>query len=201
MRSFANIVARLVLWASAAAVLFPILWVVLTAFKPAEISQALPPVWDFRPTLDNFHNVLVGATYTSQSFGVLIVHSFVVTFASGRSPRMVRPRVRRLGSFMPCPFDESPVSIAHGSGVVTPVGRATVRTTVWQVGRRAESLATFCMPGRRDGVPPHPRCRPPRRPRRAPPSQRPRRERACGGVWRARPCSRARGASRCGDRG
>ena len=82
MRSLANIFARLVLWASAVAVLFPILWVVLTAFKPADISQALPPVWNFRPTLENFRNVLVGSTYTSQSFGVLIVHSFVVTFAA-----------------------------------------------------------------------------------------------------------------------
>ena len=45
------------------------------------------------------------------------------------------------------------VPIAHGSGAQTnaPVGGATVRTTVWQVGHRAESLATFFMPGRRNG--------------------------------------------------
>ena len=34
--------------------LFPILWVVLTSIKPADISQALPPVWSFTPTLDNY---------------------------------------------------------------------------------------------------------------------------------------------------
>ena len=65
-----------------AIVLFPIFWVVLTSFKPAEISQALPPVWDFTPTLQNYRDVLTGNTYTSQVFGALIVHSFIVTVAS-----------------------------------------------------------------------------------------------------------------------
>src|ERR1700710_1868153 len=80
--SLANTLARFVLWSALAAMLFPLMWVLLTSFKPAEISQALPPVWDFTPTLQNYRDVLVGATYTSQAFGVLIVHSFVVTVAS-----------------------------------------------------------------------------------------------------------------------
>jgi ABC-type glycerol-3-phosphate transport system permease component len=82
MRSLANLVARLVLWSAMAAVLFPILWVLLTSFKPSAISQELPPVWDFAPTLQNYRDVLTGATYTSQAFGVLIIHSFIVTVAA-----------------------------------------------------------------------------------------------------------------------
>jgi ABC-type glycerol-3-phosphate transport system permease component len=82
MKSLSNAIARLVLWSTLATILFPIVWVLLTSFKPAEISQELPPVWDFTPTLKNYRDVLIGATYTSQAFGVLIVHSFIVTFAS-----------------------------------------------------------------------------------------------------------------------
>jgi ABC-type glycerol-3-phosphate transport system permease component len=82
MRSLGNVLARLVLWSAMAAVLFPILWVLLTSIKPSEISQALPPIWDFTPTLQNYRDVLTGATYTSQVFGVLIIHSFIVTVAS-----------------------------------------------------------------------------------------------------------------------
>ena len=82
MRSLGNVLARLVLWSAMAAVLFPILWVLLTSIKPSEISQALPPIWYFTPTLQNYRDVLTGATYTSQIFGVLIIHSFIVTVAS-----------------------------------------------------------------------------------------------------------------------
>jgi ABC-type glycerol-3-phosphate transport system permease component len=73
---------RIALWALLLLTLFPILWVVLTSIKPADISQALPPVWSFRPTLSNYRDVLGGNTYTSQSFSVLLVHSAVVTIAS-----------------------------------------------------------------------------------------------------------------------
>ncbi len=82
MRSLGNVLARLVLWSAMVAVLFPILWTLLTSLKPSEISQALPPVWSFTPTFQNYRGVLTGATYTSQVFGVLIVHSFIVTVAS-----------------------------------------------------------------------------------------------------------------------
>ncbi len=73
---------RLVLWALLLITMFPLLWVVLTSIKPADISQALPPVWHFHPTLANYRNVLGGNTYTSQSFSVLLIHSAVVTVAA-----------------------------------------------------------------------------------------------------------------------
>jgi ABC-type glycerol-3-phosphate transport system permease component len=82
MKSLATVIARLALWSALAITLFPILWMLLTSFKPPEISQALPPVWDFAPTWQNYRDVLTGNTYTSQVFGVLIIHTVVVTFAS-----------------------------------------------------------------------------------------------------------------------
>lgn len=82
MKSLWLVIARLALWSALVAAMFPLLWVFLTSFKPAEISQALPPVWDFRPTLQNYRDVMTGNTYTSQVFGVLIIHSFIVTVAS-----------------------------------------------------------------------------------------------------------------------
>ena len=82
MKSLALLVARLVLWSALAATMFPLFWVFLTSFKPPEISQALPPVWNFTPTLQNYRDVMTGNTYTSQAFGVLIIHSFIVTLAS-----------------------------------------------------------------------------------------------------------------------
>ena len=78
----ANGLLRLLLWGSVAVVLFPVLWVVLTSIKPPELSQALPPVWDFTPTLQSYRNVLGGNTYTSQAFGTLMAHSFIVTVSS-----------------------------------------------------------------------------------------------------------------------
>ena len=81
-RLLANGLFRLLLWGTVATVLFPVFWVVLTSIKPPELSQALPPVWDFTPTLQSYRDVLGGNTYTSQAFGTLMGHSLVVTVAS-----------------------------------------------------------------------------------------------------------------------
>ena len=81
-RLLADALFRLLLWGVVIAALFPVIWVVLTSIKPPELSQALPPVWDFPPTLQNYRDVLGGNTYTSQPFGTLLVHSFVVTVVS-----------------------------------------------------------------------------------------------------------------------
>ena len=41
----------------------PLFWVLLTSFEPPEISQALPPVWNFTPTWQNYRDVMTGNTY------------------------------------------------------------------------------------------------------------------------------------------
>jgi ABC-type glycerol-3-phosphate transport system permease component len=82
MRVFAPTLLRIVLWAVLMASLFPLVWMVITSIKPADASQMLPPVWIFRPTLSNFVSVLSGQTYASQDFGVLLLHSLVITVCS-----------------------------------------------------------------------------------------------------------------------
>jgi multiple sugar transport system permease protein len=49
-------------WAVAATIVslvyfFPVLWIILTAFKTYNDALAVPPVWFFTPTLDNFVSV------------------------------------------------------------------------------------------------------------------------------------------------
>jgi ABC-type glycerol-3-phosphate transport system permease component len=79
VRTPSLVLVRVLAWVAAIATLFPMLWIVLTSIKPSEISQALPPVWNFMPTLRNYADVLTGNTYTSQVFGKLLLHSVVVT--------------------------------------------------------------------------------------------------------------------------
>ncbi len=82
MRIIGPILARIVLWAILLLMLFPIAWMVLTSIKPGSMGEILPPVWVFTPTLENYAAVLSGQTYTSQNFGILLIHSAIVTIAS-----------------------------------------------------------------------------------------------------------------------
>ena len=82
MRALTTGLFRAILWGSLLLILAPVGWVMLTSIKPTQISQALPPVWNFTPTLQNYFDVLGGNTYTSQHFGTLLLHSIVVTVAS-----------------------------------------------------------------------------------------------------------------------
>jgi multiple sugar transport system permease protein/sorbitol/mannitol transport system permease protein len=82
MRALTTGLFRVILWGSLLLILAPVGWVMLTSIKPTQISQALPPVWNFTPTLQNYFDVLGGNTYTSQHFGTLLLHSIVVTGAS-----------------------------------------------------------------------------------------------------------------------
>jgi multiple sugar transport system permease protein/sorbitol/mannitol transport system permease protein len=81
-RGIGKVAIRLALWAVIIVTLLPLLWLALTSFKPAELTQALPPVWSFSPTLRNYRDVLSGNTYTSEVFGILLLHTIIVTFAS-----------------------------------------------------------------------------------------------------------------------
>ena len=56
---------RIALWVALVAMLFPILWMIVTSIKPDAISQSLPPIWIFRPTFGNYDAVLTGKTYTA----------------------------------------------------------------------------------------------------------------------------------------
>ena len=41
---------------------FPIIWGLLTSFKAERDVLAYPPVWLFTPTLDNYREVMFGAS-------------------------------------------------------------------------------------------------------------------------------------------
>jgi multiple sugar transport system permease protein len=57
---------RIVLWAAAGALLavwaFPVIWGLLTSFKTERDVLAYPPVWLFKPTLDNYREVIFGTS-------------------------------------------------------------------------------------------------------------------------------------------
>ena len=62
------------------AVLFPIYWVVVTSFKTTRDAFAIPPVWLFEPTIENYRTVLANPTFLrafANSFAVSISASLL----------------------------------------------------------------------------------------------------------------------------
>lgn len=59
------------------AVLFPLYWVVVTSFKTTRDAFAIPPVWFFEPTLDNYRKVLANRTFLSA-----FANSFIASILS-----------------------------------------------------------------------------------------------------------------------
>lgn len=55
----------------------PIVYIFLTSFKEPELTFAIPPVWNFTPTLKNYEEVL-----SSTDFGKYFINSVVVALAS-----------------------------------------------------------------------------------------------------------------------
>ena len=53
--------------------LFPIVYLLITSFKPAELTFAIPPVWNFSPTLQNYYDVFAGGTFVKYFFNSLVV--------------------------------------------------------------------------------------------------------------------------------
>ncbi len=99
-RAGAAVGARLILWLYVCAALFPILWMVLSSFKPPDVVQAIPPIWSFTPTLQNYNDALNGTA----SMGTLITHSLAVavlttllTLATGLPAAYALTRVRFRG--------------------------------------------------------------------------------------------------------
>ena len=59
-------IRNLLLWTGAAMLLavwaFPVIWGLLTSFKTERDVLAYPPVWLFKPTLDNYREVMFGSS-------------------------------------------------------------------------------------------------------------------------------------------
>src|SRR3954465_6522222 len=66
---------------------FPVLWIILTAFKTYNDALAVPPKWLFTPTLENFTEVFfraysVGADTSNTGFGLFFFNSIFVSCTS-----------------------------------------------------------------------------------------------------------------------
>ena len=52
---------------------FPIFYLFITSFKPAALTFAVPPVWVFRPTLQNYSDVFAGGTFAKYFFNSVVI--------------------------------------------------------------------------------------------------------------------------------
>jgi len=53
--------------------LFPIVYLLITSFKPPDLTFAIPPVWVFTPTLQNYYDVFAGGTFIKYFLNSLTV--------------------------------------------------------------------------------------------------------------------------------
>ena len=65
---------------------FPVLWIILMAFKTHQDALATPPKWLFTPTLENFANIFYrvaaqGQEAMATGFGLYFLNSFVIALA------------------------------------------------------------------------------------------------------------------------
>jgi multiple sugar transport system permease protein len=61
--------------------IFPIAFLLITSFKPAQLTFAIPPVWLFSPTLQNYFDVFAGGTFSKYFVNSLLVASITTTIA------------------------------------------------------------------------------------------------------------------------
>lgn len=70
---------RGLIWLWILLTLIPFVFMLVTSVKSQDLANTIPPVWNFDPTLSNYHAVLTaGATSASQSFAPLLQHSAIV---------------------------------------------------------------------------------------------------------------------------
>jgi multiple sugar transport system permease protein len=68
---------HLILWLVALVYFFPVLWIILSAFKTKNDLLATPPKWFFSPTLANFADL-----FSRESFWPTLVNSLLISFLS-----------------------------------------------------------------------------------------------------------------------
>jgi multiple sugar transport system permease protein/sorbitol/mannitol transport system permease protein len=82
LRRGARIAGRTAVWVWVLVGLLPVLFIFVTSIKPGSIAIAVPPEWNFTPTLRNFADILSGNTSSSEAFLPLVGHSVVVALGS-----------------------------------------------------------------------------------------------------------------------
>ena len=93
-RQWKSTVYYTVLWVIVLVYFFPVLWIILSAFKTQTELLATPPVWFFRPTLENFIGLFHrenfwptffnSLTISLSSVGIAIAVSFLAAYALSR---------------------------------------------------------------------------------------------------------------------
>lgn len=61
--------------------LFPIVYLLITSFKPQELTFSVPPVWAFKPTLQNYREVFAGGDFIRYFLNSLIVALLTTAFS------------------------------------------------------------------------------------------------------------------------
>lgn len=61
--------------------IFPIFFLLVTSFKPPELTFAIPPVWVFQPTLQNYREVFAGGTFAKYFLNSLIIATSTTAIA------------------------------------------------------------------------------------------------------------------------
>ena len=72
-RIFTQILMYLAVLIAVVISLFPIVYLLITSFKPPELTFAIPPVWAFTPTLENYRQVFAGGTFFKYFLNSLFV--------------------------------------------------------------------------------------------------------------------------------
>lgn len=80
--SAAQIILQALVWVWLVLALIPLVFMVVTALKPAGIVNQVPPVWVFPVTFENFATVLAGGSGVSQGFGSLLLNSAIVSLGA-----------------------------------------------------------------------------------------------------------------------
>jgi multiple sugar transport system permease protein len=90
--------------------IFPIFYLLITSFKPPDLTFAIPPVWVFKPTLQNYYEVFAGGTFAKYFLNSLVIAlsttAIALTLGSFAGYGFARFQFRgntglRLGSLIP----------------------------------------------------------------------------------------------------
>jgi multiple sugar transport system permease protein len=73
LRAISTMLIYLVVIVAVILSLAPILYLLVTSFKAPELTFAIPPVWNFKPTLKNYTDVFVGGEFTRYFVNSLVV--------------------------------------------------------------------------------------------------------------------------------
>ena len=82
--------------------IFPVIWVILTAFKPLVQTYAIPPVYLFSPTLDGFRMLFFESSY---AFGVRIFHNLYNSIIVATSTTVITLILATLAAYSLSRFD------------------------------------------------------------------------------------------------